>query len=399
MFFPRGTRKSRQLFGRAHSDNAIRRKRLVLWRARRLGQLRRMRIVASIALLCGPLALWAQQSPATTNDQNLPDAPGIEATVVAPDEGGNATAGSAAISGTVLDTNGSEVQDAHVVLKNLAGEQTRSEQSNSDGEFNFTGLSAGNFELVVSGQGWGTFVSPEIQLRRGDFHIVPNVVLPVTSSAVVRVIAGREQLAEEQVHIAEQQRVLKIFPNFYSSYDWNAPPMGTRQKFQLSLRSLTDPVTFLGVAATAGFEQQANLFPGYGSGAQGYAKRYGAAYANDFTGDFLADAIFPSVFHQDPRYFYRGRGSFGSRALYAISAAVMARSDSGRWEPNYSFILGSFSAGGISNLYYPAADRGAKLTLVNGLVDIGEHAGSNLVREFILKRFSSRAHDKGAGQD
>ncbi len=285
------------------------------------------------------------------------------------------------------------------MLKSLPGPQTRSEQSDSNGEFTFTGMPSGNFELVVSGEGWGTFVSPEIQLHPGDFHIVPNVVLPLTASAVVRVVADRDQLAEEQVHIAEQQRVLKIFPNFYSSYDWNAPPMGTKQKFQLSLRSLTDPVTFAGVAVTAGFEQQANLFPGYGTGAQGYAKRFGAAYADDFTANLLAYAVFPSVFHQDPRYFYRGTGSFGSRALYAISAAVMARGDTGRWEPNYSYILGSFAAGGISNLYYPASDRGAKLTALNGLVDIGEHAGSNLIREFVLKRFTSRARGDSAGQN
>lgn len=340
----------------------------------------------------------AQQAPAGSTRQELPDAPGLEATVSTPDRNGASVIGSAVVAGTVLDPNGSEVQDATVLLKSPAGDASRSEQSGSNGEFKFTEVPPGRFQVVVSGKGWGTFVSPTINLHAGDFHIVPNVVLPVTSSSSVRVFANREQVAEEQVHIAEQQRVLKIFPNYYSSYNWNAPPMGAKQKFQLSLRSLVDPVTFAAVSVTAGLEQRANLFPGYGTGAQGYAKRFGAAYADDFTADFLAYAVFPSIFHQDPRYFYRGTGSFRSRALYAIRSAVVARGDNGRWEPNYSFILASFAAGGMSNLYYPQGDRGAKLTALNGLVDIGEHAGSNLVREFILKRFSSRAHDDGTDQ-
>ncbi len=304
----------------------------------------------------------------------------------------------AEISGTVLDSNGSEVQGAHVVLKSLTDEKIRSEQSDSNGEFTFTGLPPGSFNLRVSGPGWGTFVSPEIQLHAGDFHIVPGIVLPLTSSTVVRVVADRDELSEEQVHIAEQQRVLRVFPNFYSSYDWNAPPMKTKQKFQLALRALSDPMAFAGAAGTAAIEQKTNAFSGYGTGAQGYAKRFGAAYANDFTAEMLAYAVFPSLFHQDPRYFYRGSGSIGSRAFYAISAAVMARGDNGHWEPNYSYILGSFAAGGISNLYYPAGDRGAMLTVMNGFIGIGEHAGTNLVREFVLKRFTSRARGSEAGQ-
>ncbi len=71
----------------------------------------------------------------------------------------------------------------------------------------------------------------------------------------------------------------------------------------------------------------------------------------------------------------------------------MTRSDSGRWEPNYSYILGSFAAGGLSNLYYPAGSRGTALAFENGAIDIGAHAATNVVREFILKRFTSRAKE------
>jgi hypothetical protein len=196
------------------------------------------------------------------------------------------------------------------------------------------------------------------------------------------------------VQIAEGQRVLGVIPNFYSAYDWNAPPMLAKQKYHLAFRSLFDPVSFLEVAGIAGAEQYEGVFPAYGSGIVGYGKRYGAAFANHASGDILGRAVYPAIFHQDPRYFYKGNGSFGSRALYAVSAAVIARGDNGRWEPSYSSILGNFTAGAISNLYYPASDRGASLVLYNGLADIGATAAGNLIREFLLKDITSHVLGK-----
>ena len=136
-------------------------------------------------------------------------------------------------------------------------------------------------------------------------------------------------------------------------------------------------------------QQYNNVFPAYGSGIEGYGKRNGAAFANHTFGILLGRAVYPSIFHQGPRYFYKGKGTIKSRALYAISAAVITRGDNGRWEPNYSRVLGHFSAAAISNLYYPASDRGGSLVFLNGLAGIGENAASDLVREFILKRFTS----------
>jgi hypothetical protein len=197
------------------------------------------------------------------------------------------------------------------------------------------------------------------------------------------------------VQIAVQQRVVGVIPNFYSTYDWNAPPMGTKQKFHLSIRSIIDPVSFLTVAAIAGAEQYQNDFPDYGGGIEGYGKRYGAALANHVSADLLGKAVYPSIFHEDPRYFYKGKGSFRSRALYAMSAAVMTRTDDGRWRFNYSNVLGNFSAGAISNLYYPESDRGVSLFLLNGLADTGADAAANLIREFLLKGITTHV-PKGA---
>ena len=218
--------------------------------------------------------------------------------------------GTGEISGTVLDTNGDVLEGAHVTLSGSAGFNKRTVVTGSDGQFAFTGLPPVVYKIAVSGQGMSNFASSPIPLRANQAFIVPQIALAVSGgSTSVTVSGNKEELAEEQVRIAVQQRVVGIFPNFYSSYDWNAPPMEARQKIQLGIRSVFDPVSFLGVAAIAGAEQYENVFPAYGSGIEGYGKRYGAALATHVSADLLSRAVYPAIFHQDPRYFYKGNGS------------------------------------------------------------------------------------------
>jgi len=174
--------------------------------------------------------------------------------------------------------------------------------------------------------------------------------------------------------------------------------MLSKQKFQLAIRTVIDPVSFLAVAGIAGAEQYVNAYPEYGGGIEGYGKRYGAALANHLSGTMLGRAVDPSIFHQDPRYFYKGKGSAASRTLYAISTAVIGRGDDGRWKPNYSRVLGHFSAAAISNLYYPPSDRGGSLVLLNGVAGIGADAATNLIREFLLKRMTTHVPKGANGQ-
>jgi hypothetical protein len=100
---------------------------------------------------------------------------------------------------------------------------------------------------------------------------------------------------------------------------------------------------------------------------------------------------------QDPRYFYKGTGTKRSRLMYAIANSVICKGDNGRWEANYSSILGSLAAGGISNLYYPEADRGAGLTFENTLIGIGTTAAANILQEFVIKKLTPNlpSHDPG----
>ncbi|HYB76734.1 MAG TPA: carboxypeptidase regulatory-like domain-containing protein, partial [Candidatus Bathyarchaeia archaeon] len=132
-------------------------------------------------------------------------------------------------------------------------------------------------------------------------------------------------------------------------------------------------------------------FSGYGQGAEGYAKRYGAGYADMVTGTFIGGAVLASLLKQDPRYFYKGVGSKRSRFLYAIANAVICKGDNGRWQPNYSGVIGNLAAGGISNLYYPASDRtGAKLTFENAAIATASTAISNVFQEFFSRKLTPK---------
>jgi hypothetical protein len=211
---------------------------------------------------------------------------------------------------------------------------------------------------------------------------------PVSDSA-------QHQQAERELKQQEQhQRILGIVPEFNASNLKHAAKLSPGEKFHLAFKSATDPFAFLLAGVDAGINQWQNDFAGYGLGAQGYAKRFGASYTDSFDGTMLGNALFPVLLHQDPRYFRKGTGSFGSRTLYAVLSTVRAKSDSGKWQPNYSNLLGNIAAGGISNLYYPESDRGAGLTFKRAFTVSFEGAIGAFLYEFWpdVSRKLSRKH-------
>ena len=109
----------------------------------------------------------------------------------------------------------------------------------------------------------------------------------------------------------------------------------------------------------------------------------------------MTHAVFPALLHQDPRYYYQGTGTVKSRLVHAINSAFVARSDSGRTMPNYSYLLGDLSAAALSNLYYPKANRGAGLVFTNTAVGLAGRIGLNIVREFLSKRVTTNVHGDG----
>jgi hypothetical protein len=308
----------------------------------------------------------------------------------------------ASISGTVVDPDGAVVANVKVILAQpgitaTGGIMTdtpskREALSDGDGRFIFSDVAAGPFQLSLAASSFAPLEKSGV-LHAGEDFVFPQIVLAVARSTVnVEVLVPQEQVAQDEIRVEEKQRLLGVFPNFYVSYIPNAVPLTTKQKFELAWKTTVDPVSLVVTGAVAGIEQADNAFSGYGQGAQGYAKRYGAAYADLVSGTFIGSAILPSLLKQDPRYFYKGTGSRKSRFFYAVANSVICKGDNGHWQPNYSFIIGDLAAGGISNLYYPAQNRnGAGLTFENMGIAVGAGAIGNVVQEFFLRKLTAHA--------
>ena len=216
---------------------------------------------------------------------------------------------------------------------------------------------------------------------------LPEIALEIAPlNTSVDAVFTPYDMAEDEIHVEEKQRVLGIVPNFYVTYNWYAGPLTSGQKFRLAWRSQIDPFSFIGAGFQAAVEQASDSFSGYGQGAKGYALRYGAAYGDGFVSTILGGAVLPSVLHQDPRYFYKGTGSISSRALYAISTVFICKGDNGKWQPNYSNVIGTLASAGISNAYYPATDKDSGgVVVANALIGLGSGAFNSLMQEFVLR--------------
>jgi len=292
------------------------------------------------------------------------------------------------ISGTVVDGTGAVVAGARVTLIRADQSPPQEALSGDDGQFSFTNVVPGAFQITITAAGFATQTSSGI-LHSGETYIAPPSALALANvNTEVQVTVSQAEVAEAQVKAQEKQRVLGVIPNFYVSYVPDAAPLTSKLKFKLAWKTMIDPVTFALVGASAGVQQAQNDFSGYGQGAQGYAKRFGASYADNATSTFIGSAILPSLLKQDPRYFYKGSGSTGSRILYALANSVICKGDNQRWQPNYSAILGGLASGGISNLYYPAKDRGAALVFESTLIGTGETAVINLFQEFLVRKLT-----------
>ena len=264
-------------------------------------------------------------------------------------------------------------------------------RSDDDGGYTFGNVSPGTFQITITAEGFATQVFSGI-LHPGETLNAPPIQLVLaTKSIEVQVEIPRFEVAEEQIKEQEKQRVLGFIPNFYVTYVPHAVPLTSKQKFELAWKTTLDPVTFAFSAAIAGGLQASNDFSGYGQGAQGYGKRFAATYADFTTSTFLGSAILPSLLKQDPRYFYKGSGSTRSRILYAIANTFICKGDNGRWQTNYSNILGSIAAGGISVLYYPKSTRsGLELTFETAGVKIATSAATNLLQEFLIRKLTKK---------
>jgi len=195
---------------------------------------------------------------------------------------------------------------------------------------------------------------------------------------------GVEAPAPVQPHIApKNDRLFWILPNYLTVENQDqSGRLSTKTKFELSAKTMTDPMTISFIGAMALIGQARNSDPSYGQGVQGYAKRFGTFYADTAIGTLMTTSVFPTLLHQDPRYFQLGSGGPWRRAMYSVSQIFVTRSDSGERQFNYSEIVGSAAAAGISNAYHPADQRTLGNTLSVWGTDVMLNALCNVAKEF-----------------
>ncbi len=181
----------------------------------------------------------------------------------------------------------------------------------------------------------------------------------------------------------KDDRMFYVMPNYLTVEGQSqVPPVSWKEKFAMAAKGSFDPYEFTVVGIVAGIRQAENSSPGFGQGAEGYAKRYGAAFADQVDGNVMVGGVFPTILKVDPRYFQLGRGSFLHRFGYAFSRIFVARRDSGTSMFNVPEFAGNATAIAISNVYYPAADRSFSSSISGWGTQMGIDAFGNELKEF-----------------
>ncbi|GAA3752382.1 hypothetical protein GCM10022270_08860 [Terriglobus aquaticus] len=299
------------------------------------------------------------------------------------------------LEGKVKGSDGGIVPGASLTLLNEGKVRERTATSDADGDYLMDNVPCGQFVLSVTMPGFSPLAVGGEMLDNGEV-LQKDVTLKIAgTNESVNVVATQAEIAQAQVSLQEHQRMAGVFPNFFVSYQWTAVPLKPRQKFQLAAHTAVDPANFVLAGLIAGVQQANNSLPGYGQGAAGYGSRFGANVGNVVTGTFLGGAILPTIFRQDPRYFYRGTGSTRSRLWYAVSRAFVTRGDNGHQQVNFSGMLGDLGSGAISNLYAVGKDRqGASLTLENGFLAIAGDCVNNTLQEFVLRKLTTKTRGR-----
>lgn len=295
------------------------------------------------------------------------------------------------IIGTAIDVNDDPVPNAMVKLNSLVSGDRRAATTGKSGSFEFHDLQPGvPYAISIAAHDFAEWNSPSITLEAGQFKIVTGIRLQLPNQVTrAQVTYDSVQVAAGQLKAEEHQRVFGIVPNFYVSYEKDPAPLTAKMKFQLALKLSTDPVTITGASFVAGVRQAADSSE-FGQGWGAYGQRVGVTAADGLSDIMIGSAILPSLLHQDPRYFYQGTGTTGSRIRHAMFSAFVTQSDNGKRVPNYSGLGGDLASAGLANLYFSRADRGAGLVLGNFAIGTAERMASSLAQEVILSKFTKR---------
>jgi hypothetical protein len=191
------------------------------------------------------------------------------------------------------------------------------------------------------------------------------------------------QNAPDDSNGKQTKRILGIVPNFRAiSADEKLPPETVKEKFIDATEDSFDYSSIFFPLVIAGYNQARDATPEFHQGAAGFARYFWHSAVDQTSENYMVEFIFPTVTHEDARYYTLGHGGFWKRAGYALSRAVITRNDSGKDTFNISEVVGAGAAAGISNLYYPSRERTIGNTGSQWGLDVGIDAGVFVFREF-----------------
>ena len=206
---------------------------------------------------------------------------------------------------------------------------------------------------------------------------------PPPASSTNPQVAPAPSSAEKEKRDYGKTHIFWIVPNYRADENTGRiTPLTPHQKLKVAFSDSFDPSAFLIAGIFSGMSMAQRQYPHFGQGMAGFGKYYGGAFADQAVGNFMTEALFPIALHQDPRYFNKGKGGFWKRTGYAISREVVTLGDDGRNHFNISELGGNFVAAGISNAYYPAADRSFSNTVNKWSQQIALDTFFNVMKEF-----------------
>ncbi len=304
-----------------------------------------------------------------------------------------ASAQQANISGTVVDATGASIAHTQVKLALNGRAPDQETQSTPTGDFSFANVAPGPYSLSFIAKGFALkTISGELHPDE-SLNLAPVALALDTLTTQVTVTQTSAELADAQIKLDEQQRLIGLFPNFFAEYNHDAEPLNATQKLKLTARSWFDPSSFVIEGIIAGVGQLQNSHKGFGQGAQGYAKRYGAGFVDYGTRLLVERVITTTIFKQDPRYFYKGTGTKTSRALYAISRTFICRGDNKKDQFCISRLISGVGTDFATNYYYPTADRDKTSDVLrHAAMGLGFESLGNLFQEFVARKITRKKH-------
>jgi hypothetical protein len=181
----------------------------------------------------------------------------------------------------------------------------------------------------------------------------------------------------------QTRRILGIIPNFRAiSTDEKLPAQSAKEKFVTATEDSFDYSSIFIPALLAVYSEGTNATPEFGHGGLGYGRYLWHAAVDQTSENYMVEFVVPVITHEDTRYYTLGRGGFWKRTGYAMSRAVVTRSDSGKEVFNASEVIGSGASAGLSSLYYPSQERSFGNTGKEWGLDVGIDAASFVAKEF-----------------